>query len=155
MSRLRRLLRLVTVDPSPLQAREFRLLFIGQVVTLLGTMITTVAVPFQVYRLTGSPLAVGFLGLAEIVPVLGLAFLGGALADARERRAMVLLTELAAALSSLLLVANSLVDQPLLWLIYAATAAQGGLYAKLHELQFSRAEKMSALENALEQVSAE
>ena len=129
MSRLRRLLRLVTLDPSPLRRREFRLLFIGQVVTLLGTMITTVAVPFQVYRLTGSPLAVGLLGLAEILPVLGLAFLGGALADARERRGMVLLTELAAALSSMLLVLNTLLDQPLLWLIYAVTAAQGGLYA--------------------------
>jgi MFS family permease len=129
VSGLQRLLRLVTLDPSPLQGREFRLLFIGQVVTLLGTMTTTVAVPFQVYRLTGSPLAVGLLGLAEILPVLGLAFLGGALADARERRGMVLVTELAAALSSILLVLNSLLDQPVLWLIYAVTAAQGGLYA--------------------------
>jgi MFS family permease len=129
VSRLRRLLRLVTLDPSPLRHRDFRLLFAGQLVTLLGTMITTVAVPYQVYQLTGSSLAVGLLGLAELVPVLGLAFLGGALADARERRGLVLVTEVAAGVTSAVLMANALLPAPLLWLIYAMTAVQGGLYA--------------------------
>lgn len=129
MSRLPDVLRLVTVDLSPMRHREFRLLFAGQLVTLLGTMITTVAVPYQVYRLTGSSLAVGLLGLAELAPTIGLAFVGGALADARERRGMVLLTELAAALSSLVLVVNALLSEPQLWVIYTMTAVQGGLYA--------------------------
>ena len=57
-------------------------------------MITYVAIPFQAYHLTGSSLVVGLLGLAELAPLLVTAFLGGALADAIDRRRLVLLTEL-------------------------------------------------------------
>jgi len=92
-------------------------------------MVTGVAVPFQIYQLTHSALAVGLLGLVELGPVLGFAFLGGALADARDRRSMVLLTELAFAVMSALLLANSLLPSPLLWVVYAVTALQAGLFA--------------------------
>src|SRR5215467_9687228 len=87
------LVRLATTDLRPLRRRDFRLLFAGQLVSFLGTQVTAVAVPFQLYQLTHSSLAVGLFGLVELVPVLGFAFLGGALADARDRRLMVLLTE--------------------------------------------------------------
>ena len=70
-------------------------------------MLTFVAIPYQVYALTGSSLAVGLLGSAELVPVLTLGLLGGALADVIDRRRLVLLTELALMAMSAVLVWNS------------------------------------------------
>lgn len=125
---LRALLRLATTDVRPLRHRDFRLLFIGQLVSFLGTEITAVAVPFQLYQLTHSSLAVGALGLVELVPVLGFAFLGGALADASDRRLMVLLTEVVFTITSALLLVNALLPAPQLWAIYAVGAIQAGLY---------------------------
>lgn len=122
------LLRLAAIDLAPLRRRDFRLLFTGQLVSFLGTQVTFVAVPFQVYQITRSSLAVGLLGLVELGPVLGFAFLGGALADARDRRLMVLVTELAFAVASGLLLANALLPAPRLWAIYAVAALQAGLF---------------------------
>jgi len=69
-----RALRHVLIDIGRLRRqRDFRLLFLGQMATFLGSMLTYVAIPYQVYALTGSSLTVGLLGLAELVPVLTLA----------------------------------------------------------------------------------
>src|SRR5260370_3887123 len=93
--RWQRLLRSVAVDVGPLRRhRDFRLLFIGQAVSFFGSMISYVALPYQAYALSHSSLAVGLLGICELVPLLIFAFLGGALADAVDRRQMVRLTEL-------------------------------------------------------------
>jgi len=128
--RWRRLARLVTLDARPLRRhRDFRLLYIGQAVSFFGTMITYVAVPYQVYRLTRSSLAVGLLGLTELIPILLFAFLGGALADAHDRRRMVRLTELALAVMSGLLALNALLARPHLWVLYGVAAAMAGLDA--------------------------
>lgn len=123
------LLRLATVDLRPLRRRDFRLLLLGQLFSMLGSMVTFVAVPFQVYQLTRSSLAVGLIGLVELGPVLALAFLGGALADASDRRRLVLLAEAGAAVTSALLLANALLPAPRLWAIYLVAAVQGGLFA--------------------------
>jgi MFS family permease len=90
-------------------------------------MITSVALPYQVYLLTHSSLAVGLLGLVEIVPILLLAFLGGALADAHDRRRMVQLTEVSLALMSGVLMVNASLPHPQLWLVYVIAAALPGL----------------------------
>jgi MFS family permease len=128
MATLFRLLRLAAVDIGPLQRyRDFRLLFIGQVVSVFGAAIRRVAMPYQIYALTHSSLAVGLLGLFAIVPILLLALLGGALADARDRRRMVQLTEIGMAGLSGLLLANALLPHPALWIIYAVQAAGAGL----------------------------
>lgn len=127
---LRRVLRLAVVDTAPLRRhRDYRLLYAGQSVSFFGTMITSVAVPFQVYALTHSSLAVGLLGLAEIVPILLLAFLGGALADAHDRRLLVRLTEFSLAVMSGVLIVNSLLPHPQLWVLYGAAAGMAGLDA--------------------------
>jgi len=123
------LLRLATIDLRPLRHRDFRLLFGGQLVSFLGSQLTFVAVPFQVYQLTRSSLAVGLLGLVELGPVLAFAFLGGALADARDRRRMVLLTELAFAALAALLLVNAALPAPRLWPVYVIAALQAGLFA--------------------------
>lgn len=129
--RLRRLLRTLAIDTGPLRRRrEFRLLFIGQAVSLTGSMITYVAIPFQVYDLTGSTLAVGLLGLVELVPLLVTALLGGALADAHDRRRLVLLADTALLALALVLVANALLGEPQVWVLFVVAAgmsAAGGL----------------------------
>ena len=120
---LRRLLRLAAVDTGPLRRRrDFRLLWIGQAVSLFGSMITYVAIPFQVYHLTHSSFMVGLLGLVELVPLLLSAMIGGALADAFDRRRMMQATELAFAAVSALLVANALLPHPYLWPLFVLSA---------------------------------
>jgi MFS family permease len=131
MSAVRRLIRAVAIDAGPLRRhREFRLLYIGQTVSFAGSMITYVAIPFQVYDLTGSTLVVGLLGIAELVPLLGTALLGGALADAHDRRRLVLLADTTLLVLALLLVGNALLDDPHVWLLFVVAAgmsAAGGL----------------------------
>jgi MFS family permease len=127
---VRRLARLAVIDIRPLRRhREFRLLFAGQMVSFFGTMITAVAIPYQAYTITHSPLAVGLFGIVQLVPLLLLAFLGGALADAVDRRLLVRVTELSLALLSGLLVVNALLPHPQLWLLYVVAALAAGLDA--------------------------
>jgi MFS family permease len=118
------------IDVGPLRRhRDFRLLFTGQLVSFFGSMITMVALPYQAYALTGSPLAVGLFGVVQLVPLLLFAFLGGALADAIDRRLLVRLTELSLALLSAVLLLNALLPHPLLWLLYVVAAVAAGLDA--------------------------
>jgi len=123
------LLKLATVDITPLRHRDFRLLFWGQLVSFLGSMVTYVAIPYQVYQLTHSPLMVGLLGLAQLGPILAFSMVGGAIADASDRRATVLATEVAFALLSALLFVNAILPEPQLWVIFVLAAMQAGLYA--------------------------
>src|SRR5690349_23865902 len=83
----RRWWHMATVDVTSLRRhRDFRLLFIGRFVSFFGSMITVVVFPYQVYQLTHSVLLVGLLGVIEFAAILTFAFVGGALADARDRR---------------------------------------------------------------------
>jgi len=76
----------VLLNVAPLRkSREFRLLYTGQTVSFFGSMLTYVAVPYQVYQLSHSSLYVGLLGAAQLVPLLPRP-LGGALADSLDRR---------------------------------------------------------------------
>ena len=100
-SRLRRVLRAVAVDAGLLRRRrDYRLLVAGQFVSLAGSQLTFVALPFQMYDLTRSTLAVGLLGVAEFVPILVVALVSGALADAFDRRLLVRCRELGSAVVS-------------------------------------------------------
>src|SRR6266849_8384773 len=122
--------RFATLDTTPLRRhRDFRLLFIGRLVSFFGSMITFVAVPYQVYQLSHSTLLVGLLGLMELAALLVFAMLGGALADAADRRAMVLLSEAGLMVGSLLMAGNSALVHPMLWLIFAVSLLWGSLDA--------------------------
>jgi MFS family permease len=119
------------LDLTPLRtSRDYRLVFIGGSVSGFGSFITYVTIPFQVAAITRDPLAVGLLGLCELVPLLVMAFVGGALADYLDRRLLVRGGEFAlAALCGVLLI-NALSDRPHLWLLYvvaAVTAAIDGI----------------------------
>jgi MFS family permease len=122
--------RFAALDLTPLRRhRDFRLLFIGRMVSFFGSMITFVAVPYQVYQLTHSTLLVGTLGLVELAALLVFAMLGGALADAADRRNMVLLSEAGLMAGSLLMAGNSALAHPMLWLIFAVALLWGALDA--------------------------
>jgi MFS family permease len=123
VSRIARAVRAIAVDAGILRRRrELRLLIVGQSISDLGSMITFVAIPVQTFELTDSSLHVGLLGLAEFVPMLALALVGGALADAFDRRRLVMLAEVGALLVVAGLVVNSLLPDPHLWVLYAAAA---------------------------------
>ncbi|HKS00005.1 MAG TPA: MFS transporter, partial [Candidatus Dormibacteraeota bacterium] len=118
------------IDLSPLrESRDFRLLIAARTVSHSGNMVTYVAVPFQVYALTRSSLVVGLVSLAEFVPILVVAFVGGALADAMDRRFMVRLTELGLCGVSVCLLLNALLPQPQLWVVFLAASLAAGLDA--------------------------
>jgi MFS family permease len=123
VSRIARAARAIAVDAGILRRRrELRLLIVGQSISDLGSMITFVAIPVQTFQLTGSSLHVGLLGVAEFVPMLTLALVGGALADTFDRRRLVMLAEVGALLVVAGLVVNSLLPDPHLWVLYAAAA---------------------------------
>jgi len=123
-------LRGLTIDLTPLRAsRDFRRLWFGNAISLLGSMLTTVAIPYQVYQLTGSTLAVGLLGIAALVPLLTISFLGGAIADAVDRRRLLIVSDLGLAAISGLLVTNAALEQPRLAALYAAEALGTACYA--------------------------
>jgi MFS family permease len=116
------------MDVGPLRRhRDYRLLFAGQALSFFGSMVTYVAIPYQLFQLTGSSLAVGLLSLAELAPLLVTAFIGGALADAVDRRRMLQLAELSSALAVVVLLANSLLDNPRVWVLFVVAPAMAAL----------------------------
>jgi MFS family permease len=86
-------------------------------------------VPFQTYELTGSSLAVGLLGVAEFAPIIVLALVGGALADAFDRRRLVQLAEAGAAVVAGALVLNAALPDPQLWVLYVCSALMAAFTA--------------------------
>lgn len=107
------------IDISPLRKnKNYRNLFLGQFVSFVGTMLSLVALPYQVYQITDSTLAVGLLGIVELVPLLLTAFIGGALADSMDRRKLLLWSEFGMGFGCLLLVFNALLPEPQVWLLF-------------------------------------
>jgi MFS family permease len=86
-----------------------------------------VAVPYQVFRITHSSLAVGLVSLAQLIPLLVFSMVGGVVADTHDRRRVLMLTELLMALASTGLAVNGHLEQPALWPLFLFTAIQGGL----------------------------
>ena len=124
------LLRLSAVDLGPLRRhRDFRLLTLAQSLSFFGAMVSDVAVAFQVYALTHSTVLVGLLGGVELVPMMVLGLAGGLFADSRDRRVMVLVSELAFSVMSGVLLVNALAGHPSVLLIFVITAVRAGLYA--------------------------
>jgi MFS family permease len=116
------------LDTTPLREhREFRLLWLGQVVSGMGNQITRIALPFQVYVLTGSTLAIGALVLAQLIPILVFSLGAGSVADAVDRRRLLVITQVGMALTSLALVALALIPSPALIAIYLVAFLAAGL----------------------------
>ena len=115
------------VDITPLRKyRHFRRLWAGQVVSGMGSQLTLVAVSFQAYSLTHSTLVVGLLGPAQLVPLLAGALWGGTLADAIDRKRVLILTQIAMATAIGGLVVNASFSHPSVWPLFVCTAASAG-----------------------------
>ena len=118
--------RALAVDISPLrESVPYRALWLGQVVSLLGTQMRYVAVPFQVFQITRSTVAVGLIGLVEVVPLIIFSIAGGALADALDRRKIIAVAQVILLIDSALLAAISWGRDPSPLSIFLLTAVAG------------------------------
>ncbi len=124
-------MRKFAIDLSPLKKyRDFKLLFTAGLFSYFGSMITFVALPFQVKELTGSFWAVGLIGAVEIIPLIVFGLYGGVLADYLDRKKMIWFTEFGTLIATSVLLINSLQEKPsviLIFVIAAVFAALSGL----------------------------
>jgi MFS family permease len=117
------------IDVRPLKHRTFRRLFIGSAVSFFGYQFTAVAVPVQMFALTESSAWVGYLGIAGLVPLLIFALWGGAVADAFDRRLVLLASSLLMWASTLALFAQALLGAHSPALLLALVAVQSVAFA--------------------------
>jgi MFS family permease len=118
----------ILIDLGPLrESRGFRLLFAGEFVEVFGSQLTAVAIPFQVYALTRSSLQVGLVSLAQLVPLIAGALIGGSLGDAFDRRRILLVASALLALTSGGLAVNAAAAHPSLIALYLVSALAAGL----------------------------
>ena len=135
----------ILVDTTPLrESREFRLLFTGQLVSVLGTQLTVVAIPYQVYGLTHSSLQVGAVSLAQLIPFIAGALAAGPVGDAVDRRPIMIWTAAAMALTSTILAINAAVAHPSLAVIYVVSSLAAGL------MGFSNTARMASVPGLVE-----
>ena len=114
------------IDLTPLRrSRDFRFLILGELVSVLGTQLTTVAVPYQVYRLTHSSLDVGLVSLAQLFPLIAGSLLGGSVVDAMDRRRLLMVAQVLPALCSAGLAVNADLGTAL-WPLFVLPAASAG-----------------------------
>jgi MFS family permease len=145
------LLKRLRPDLSPWRAsRDFRLLWTSGLITTFGSFLTYVAVPLQIKDLTGSSLAVGLIGAVELVPMIVFSLWGGALADALDRRKLVLASEAGLAFLSVLLLVNAMLPDPMVWPLYVVVA----LVAALDGLQRPSLEALTPRVVAHDQLAA-
>jgi MFS family permease len=116
---------LIGLDPLR-ESRGFRLLFIGQLIGVAGGQLAAVAVPYQVYLETRSSLQVGLVGLAQVVPLVLGALLGGALGDVFDRRRVLAVASAAVAACSAALAWNASPAHPSITVLYLASALSAG-----------------------------
>jgi MFS family permease len=121
----------LAIDLTPLRKyRDFRLIFTAGLFSYFGSMITFVALPFQIKELTGSYWMVGLIGAVEIIPLIIFGLYGGVLADHVDRKKMIWFTEFGTLVATFILFLNALRDKPsvvLIFLIAAIFAALSGL----------------------------
>jgi MFS family permease len=123
-------MRRLGADLRPLRtSRDFRLVFTSRTVTLFGSQATEVALLVQARQLTGSALAVGLLGAAELVPLVVFGLYGGALADRVDRRRLIRCCEAGLGCCAAALVANASLPHPAVWPLYVVAASMMALAA--------------------------
>ncbi|GHE59060.1 MULTISPECIES: MFS transporter [Streptomyces] len=108
---------------------DYRRMWLAGLVTSFGSFLTLVALPVQLKELTGSAAAVGAIGAVELVPMLVCGLYGGALADALDKRRLILGTEAGLGLLSAVLLVNALLPEPLVWPLYVVAALSSALAA--------------------------
>ena len=118
------------LDLSPLQtSRPYRQLWLASAIEFAGARMVVVAAYFQVYELTESSLAVGLLAVTQLVPLVTLTIAGGALADAVDRRKLVLVSTAGATAAFAGLAVNASRAEPRLWVLFALTFVAWGFFS--------------------------
>lgn len=139
---VRQRLRALRVDLTPLRtSRDFRILWLAGTAFYLGGMVGYVAVPFQVYHLTGSNLLVGAVGIVELVPLLAFGLWGGAVADHWDRRRVLVVTGVLQVVLTSVLAVNAFASQPHLGVIFVVAgflAAAGAVQRPSREALLPR-----------------
>ena len=121
-------IRQIAVDVTPLrESRNFRLLWIGELVSETGSNIGLVALYIQVYRLTDSAFAVGAIGLVQLVPLIAVTVLGSPLVDRIDRRRLLLIAQIGQVAASAVLLGATLAGSPHIAVVYLGAAAIAGL----------------------------
>jgi MFS family permease len=116
-------------DTRPLQVPEFRRLFTGQAITVVGAQLTVVAVPAQIYGITGSSAYVGLTGVFGLVPLIVFGLWGGSLADHLDRRRLMAFTTVGLIASSAALWLQALAGSDDVWLLLTIYAVQQACFA--------------------------
>jgi len=114
---------------ATLRHRDFRLLWLGQLVSTMGDQMQTVAISWQIFILTDSTLQVGLVGLARVIPFLLLAFIGGALADRVSRKKLILATQSVLMLPTLALAIGTATGMVTPGFIYVVSVISGAATA--------------------------
>jgi len=136
------------LDLSPLRRhRDFRLVFLGQLVSGFGSFLTYVALPVQIYDLTKSSWAVGMVGTVQLVPLAVTALWGGAVADAIDRRRLLLWSEALLCVCSLALLLNSTFAHPSVLLLFAIAALMSAVNGFHRPALESLTQKLVSLED--------
>ena len=127
--RISGVLRGALADTRPLQVPAYRRLWTAGLVTVVGAQLTVVAVPTQIYQLTGASASVGLTGLFGLVPLVVFGLWGGAIADAVDRRLLLLLTGSGIAVMSLLLWVCAAAGAANVWVVLVLFSVQSGFLA--------------------------
>jgi MFS family permease len=123
------LIRRQAVDTRPLAIPPYKRLLIGQGTSFIGSMLTAVAVPVEVYKLSGSSLAVGMVGLVGLVPLVGFGLYGGAVADAVDRRTLYFFSSLGTWVVTLALLLQAVLHVGSVPLLLGLVAVQSATFA--------------------------
>ena len=119
-------MRRLLIDLTPLRrSRDFRHLVWGELVSVLGNQLTTVAVPYQVYQLTRSSLAVGLVSITQLFPLIAGSLLGGSVVDAMDRRRLLMIAQVLMAACSAGLAVNADLGTAL-WPLFVLPALAAG-----------------------------
>jgi predicted MFS family arabinose efflux permease len=123
-------IRRLALDITPLkQSRDFRVLWFGELVSMVGRQITVVALPYQVFLLTHSSFAVGLIGLAQLVPLILVSIGFGGVVDRVDRRKVILITEAGIAVTTVMLLAGAAAGKPPVGYLYVVTGVSAAIGA--------------------------
>jgi MFS family permease len=135
-----------------LQHSDFRLIWLGQLISLAGTQMQQVAINWHIYILTKSPVALGLIGLMRVVPIIVFSLIGGAIADAHDRRRVLIVTQIAmmffAAMLGLLTILD-IINAPLIYALAALTAAAGAFDSPARQALYPNLVPKEHLTNAV------